>query len=165
MSDPGIMRREQPLSSRAVHPQDLLPAVLLRRLPACQGGVADKLHDDVHLVSDLAHFIDLDDVGSRDAGQRLGLADDADAKLGALLVFRMDDLNRDLAVQILVVGGVDDAHRSLADLAQQDVAADAHDHAGEDGLFLQVGDRLDQRTGIDSLPKQGLRSRRIHRIS
>jgi hypothetical protein len=57
----------------------------------------------------------LDDVGVREAGEGLGLAQEAGAAVGVVARSRVEQLDGDLAVELLVVGGVDDAHAAAAE--------------------------------------------------
>jgi hypothetical protein len=59
-----------------------------------------------------------------------------------------DELDRDLAVELLVVGGVDDAHAAGADAAEHREAADAGGLGrgdAEAGLDVGAGELVDQR--------------------
>jgi hypothetical protein len=107
-----------------VHGDDLAPAAGRGGLPGAQGLALDVLHRQVDLAEVLADLVDLDDVGVRQAGERLGLAAGAGADVGVVAV-GADELDSDLAVQLLVVRGVDDAHAAGADAAEHGEAADA----------------------------------------
>ena len=113
--------------------QDLAPAHRPRQLrrvaePAGQGLAANQLHRDEQPAVVGAGLVDLDDVGMRDLRQGLGLAQQALVALD--LGAAAHELERDLAVELVVVGGVDLAHRAGAEWLEQDEPTDA------DGLEL-----------------------------
>jgi hypothetical protein len=122
------------------HAEDLGAGPRLLVEPAAQRDAGDELHRDVDLaVGGGADVVDADDVGVREAGEGLGLAQQAALALGVAGAVAQD-LDRDLAIEGLVEGGVDDAHAAAAELAQDGVAADA-------GLFgvVVLGDLRDHR--------------------
>jgi hypothetical protein len=83
----------------------------------------------------------VDDVGVGEAGEGLGLAAAAGAGVGVVAA-GADELDGELAVERLVVGGVDDAHAAGADLSQHGEAADAGRlGGGAEEAGLQVGAR------------------------
>ncbi len=93
---------------------------LLQR-PARQIG-----HDQPGLLLVLAVIQHLDDVGMRQAGERLGFAFEADQ--GALQdvgsqVFRADDLDRHVRLQAGVVGFIDGRHAPFAELLKDVIAS------------------------------------------
>ena len=89
----------------------------------------DELHGDVDLVVVGADLVDADDVGVGEAGHGLGLADQAGA--GVLVgAVGVEQLDGDLALELLVVGGVDDPGAAAAELADDGEAADAGGLAG-----------------------------------
>jgi hypothetical protein len=93
---------------------DLLPGPLLLGEPRAQGLALHELHDDRDLVVERVCAVDVDDVGVRDARDGAGLAQDARpcARRGAC---DPDDLDRHLALEERVVGGVDHAHAAGAE--------------------------------------------------
>ena len=103
----------------------LLPGARLRCLPLGQRRAIYELHGDEHLIIDLADFVDVHDVGGGDAGQGLGFADDAHAQVAVGLMGRVQELYRDLTIEILIVGGEHHSHAALTEHAQKDVATDA----------------------------------------
>ena len=60
--------------------------------------------------------------------------EDSRPQLGILLALGMDDLERDFAIQLLIVGGIDDAHSSFTELAQQHIASDARQRIAVDSF-------------------------------
>jgi hypothetical protein len=71
-----------------------------------------------------ADVVDGDDVGVREAGERLRLAEQSGVRAGAAAAAAEEHLEGDLAIELRVVGGVDDAHAALTERAEHDVAAD-----------------------------------------
>jgi hypothetical protein len=84
--------------------------------------------------SDVVHG---DDVRVRQTGHRLTLADEAGPacrglSIAGIVGIRSKELHRELAIELGIVGGVDDAHAAFADLREDDVAAERR-AAGERG--------------------------------
>jgi hypothetical protein len=106
------------------HAQSFGPArgTILR--PRAEGLAGDELHGDPDLLAVGADVVDGDDVGVRQLGQRLGLAQQAGPVSALTAAGREDQLEGDLAVELGVVGGVDDAHGAGAEAVEEDVAAD-----------------------------------------
>jgi hypothetical protein len=94
--------------------------------PPRQRVAVDELHRDEQLVGGGADVVDRDDVGVREPGDRLGLAQHAGTALGAEAIAWLveDDLDGDLAVELGIVGGVHDAHPARAEHVEHEVAAD-----------------------------------------
>ncbi len=117
----------QPSTGRDEHPQDLVPAALLRLEPALEGVALHQLHRHEHAVLPRAHVVDGDDVRVRELGEGLGLLQQSPA-LALLLpspvaVGRAHQLERDLAVELGVVGREHQAHAARADRFEHDVAS------------------------------------------
>ena len=93
--------------------------------PGGEGGALDVLHGDEDLAVALADFVDLDDVRVGQAGQRLGLAQQAGVVGG------VQQLDRHASLEALVVGRIDHAHPALAEPAEDREVADL--------LGLEVG--------------------------
>jgi hypothetical protein len=104
---------------------DLLPAALLGLEPHAERLALHELHGEEHLLLDAADLVDLDDVGVRELGHGPGLALHAGLVARAVVAAGAQQLEGDAAVELLVVGGVDDAHAALAEGAQDGEAADA----------------------------------------
>ena len=132
----------EPGSGLAEHRQDLPPVpaglgrfglVLLglggplpvrRRQPVAQALAGDELHRHEQVLVVAAELVDLDDVGVREPGEGLGLA--LEPELGGHVGdLAQQQLDGDLAVEALVVAGVDDAHAAAAELADDRVTTDA----------------------------------------
>jgi hypothetical protein len=109
--------------------EDLAPGSGLSLEPCPEGQAVDELHGDVDLVVVGADLVDADDVGVGEAGHGLGLADQAGA--GVLVgAVGVEQLDGDFALELLVVGGVDDPGAAAAELADDGEAADAGGLAG-----------------------------------
>jgi hypothetical protein len=95
-----------------------------------QRAALQVLHGDVIGAVDLAAVEDGDDVGVLEARSRLGLAAEALDELAVLGEAGVQHLERDLALQVRVVGQPDIGHPAGADLAQHPVAAVHHGSLG-----------------------------------
>ncbi|HEY0478808.1 MAG TPA: hypothetical protein VGD37_14920 [Kofleriaceae bacterium] len=118
--------------------------------PAGQRLATDELHGDEQPAVVGAGLVDLDDVGVGDLGQGLGLAQQPLVGLGGQGRAAANQLERHLAVKLLVVGGVDLAHGAGAERLEQDEPADPDrvglaKQRGADGGLAQVG--RDRRLG------------------
>jgi hypothetical protein len=107
----------------AEHLEDLAPGPGLLLEPCPEGQAVDKLHGDVDLAVVGADLVDADDVGVGQAGHGLGLAQEAGGGVGVGAV-AVQELDGDLALELLVVGGVDDPSAAAAELADDGEAAD-----------------------------------------
>ena len=118
--------------------EDLAPGAALVGEPGAQGLAGDQLHGDEELVVDAADLVDLDDVGVGEAGEGLGLALEAGlADAEAVVVDAgAQELEGDAAVELGVVGGVDDGHAAVAEGAGDDVAADLTGAVGTRGAAI-----------------------------
>jgi hypothetical protein len=98
------------------------PGALLRPLPERQPG--DELHGDPHVITEHADVIDRDDVrvGQPREGLRLPQYQCAIAAVQFLGDRRLDQLQRDLAIELRIVGREHRPHRAGAELAEQHVA-------------------------------------------
>ena len=94
-----------------------------------QVGPLEQLHRQVSEVALLAEIVGRDDVRMRELAGGLGLLEKALVViLAALGVVAQDDgLQRDDAVEVRVLGAVDDPHRAATELAEDPVAADPRD--------------------------------------
>ena len=82
----------------------------------------------------------------RRAGERLGLTQEGDLGLAiARALVPVQDLDRELAVELGIVGGVDPAHAAAADLLQEQVAAETT--AQRRGLVRGFGSLCAGRAG------------------
>ena len=96
--------------------------------------------------ADLVHG---DDVGVRHPGHRLGLTQHA---VAGLRVFAQglaaQDLDGDLAIELVVVGGVDDAHAALTDDVEDLEAAELHRGGGAAREQLLLEEALADRVRV-----------------
>ena len=117
-------------------------AIQSRSVPPLRYSIARKTWPLVD-----ADVEDADDVRVRQLGDRLRLAHQARLapRLIALALVRAQELERDLAIELRIVGGVDDAHRAGAEPLEHQVAA-------EDVALLQdaVAGR-DRRAAVASI--------------
>ena len=134
---------DDPVLVRETDRRQDLPRVvdrdLDRRRPAphdqlLQGAAVEVLHRDVVGALGLAAVVDRDDVRVAQAGRVLGLAAEAldERVVGRVAV--VEDLDRDAAAELLVLGEVDVRHPTRAELALDAVAA------VEDGADQRVRD-------------------------
>jgi hypothetical protein len=126
VDQPGVVRRGQAAPGLHEHRQGLGQAVPARHPPA-QGAVVRELHRQVHLVAEGADLVHGDDVGVVDLGHRLRLAQQAGARVAGLAGQGpgAQQLDRDLAIEVRVVGGVHQAHAAATEQAEHDEATDA----------------------------------------
>lgn len=101
--------------------QDLTPVP--RLVPGAQRVAADELHRDEGAALVLADLVHLCDVRVAQRRHRLRLADDPLAHRGIGLV-GAQDLHRDLAVELGVVGRKHRAHATLGDTLEQGETSD-----------------------------------------
>ena len=87
-----------------------------------EAAALDHLHRDVVRPLGLAAVVDGDDVRVREAGGRLRLAAEALDEEVVAGVALVEDLDRDAAPELLVLGEVDVGHPAGAELAQDPVA-------------------------------------------
>ena len=91
-----------------------------------QVGALEQLHREVRDAVVLAEVVGGDDVRMVELARGLGLEQEAllvlRAPVGVLV--QDDGLQRDHAVEVRILGLVDDAHRAAAELAEDLVAAD-----------------------------------------
>ncbi len=124
--EPLFVRGGEAAPRRPEDPQDLLPAAGLRCQPVGDGVPLDELHRDEDLIVERPHVVDHDDVRVREPGDRLRLAQRPLPPLGqrdAVAGLDPQELDRDLSVQLRIVGGVDLPHPAAPDQAEHDVAA------------------------------------------
>ena len=142
VDDAGAVRRRQAGAGLQEHRDDLRPASRALGQPARHGRALDELHGQVHRALVEIGLVQGDDVGVDELGQRARLAQGARVgRLGAGLGggrLAAHDLQGHPAVELRVVGGVDDAHAAGAQGVEDDVAPDPPP-GGEHGRRL--GDR------------------------
>jgi hypothetical protein len=125
VDQPGGVGGDQAVAGGDEEVEDLAPGARLSLQPGVQGAAAEELHGQEDLLVDDADVVDADDVGVGQPGHRLGLAHQARGREGVGLgAVGVEDLERDLPVQLRIVRAVDDAHGPGADLVEDDVAAE-----------------------------------------
>ena len=81
----------------------------------------DELHDDERAVLVLAEVVDRDDVGVVERGGGQGLLAEAGAEVRIATVLGAEDLDRDVAIELGVVGAVDAGHAPLPEELHQSI--------------------------------------------
>jgi hypothetical protein len=122
VDEAGLVGGGEAASGLQEHGDDLGPRPRLTQ-PLAQGLAAHELHGEEDLVAGLADLVDVDDVRVREPGEGLGLAEEGGAGPGVAARV-VHELDGDLAVELLVVGGEDHAHAAVAEQLEQGVAAD-----------------------------------------
>ena len=103
----GGMGRGQACTRFDVGGHDSLHRALLGVDPLPQRAAFEQLHRDEHPVVHVTHVVHGHHVGMGQTGQRLGLADEPLTGAFAQIAVRTQQLERDLALEFGVVGGVD----------------------------------------------------------
>ncbi|MCY1013979.1 hypothetical protein OV079_52340 [Nannocystis pusilla] len=153
------MGRLEPAAGADERRHDRAPRPVLLR-PRVEGRAAHELHGDEHLAVVLADLVDRDDVGVLQAGHRLGLAHQSAARQRQV-AHRLAEqhLDRDLAIEEVVVGRVDHPHPAATDEAQDLEAPDLHRRrpAREQGPLDQLlVDRVVARRRPRQRPREGV---------
>ena len=86
----------------------------------------DELHDDILRLSAVADIVDRDDIRLREHGDRVRLRLEAVFQLGVRRHLIAQDLDGDIAVQLVAHGLVNDRHAAAADDLQDLVAVIEH---------------------------------------
>jgi hypothetical protein len=122
----GVVGGREPVPRRRERVANLAPPARRRRQPGGQRRSFDELHRHEHPTVDRAGVVDDHDAGMGEARDRLGLAQQAVAAgLGAGALRRVvQKLERDLAIELRIVGGVDLPHAAATDQVQDHVAPD-----------------------------------------
>ena len=124
VNDAALMRVVQGFGQLYADRQHLLERHGLAGLHRlAQRYAVDQLDDDVRPVADLSDVVDGHDVGMREGAGGLGLAYETADVLLVEAPFLLEDLERQRAVDLRVVGLVDLGHRALADQLDDLVAA------------------------------------------
>ena len=123
---PAACAATSPRPAATVDVQHLAPATrVCASNPVAEGVPLDELHRDEHRFAEGADVEHHDDVRVRQARDGLRLAQQARAAVRVVAAAaRPQELERDLAIQVRIVRGVDLAHAPPAQQAQHDVAAD-----------------------------------------
>ncbi len=136
------VRGRQPSPGGDEHIQHLAPVTRASAEPALERSAAQELHGQEHLSVEDADVVHGDDVRVRQPRHRLRLAQQPRARRVLLtLLAPLEQLERDLSIELRIVGAVDDAHRAAADAFDDQIAADTG--AGvQRWLLARVGYRL-----------------------
>jgi len=146
VGDAGPVRRRQAVTGLDEARDDLAPIVVGLVEPVVEGHPVDVLHRDVQPSREHVDVVDRHDVGVVEPRQRLRLAKHAGATGEAALPLVVQDLQRNLAVELGIVGGVDGAHPADADDVEHDVTADTCETvAGRRGKGATVPGIRDER--------------------
>lgn len=133
----GALTETSSANSSASAPPKLWPVMLPGALPEAQADPSDELHGDEHLaLGEHSRFMHGDDVGVRQARQGLRLTQQP--LLRAVISRALpgpDQLDGDLALQLLVIGGEHLAHAARPQLLQQHEVAET---AGSSRLPLRL---------------------------
>jgi hypothetical protein len=123
VDDSGRMRGGEAPAGGDVHRDHVAPRAIAE-LPAAQRPALHVFHREVDLALVLADLVHVHDVRVREPGQRLGLALESRRAFGARGVARAQQLDRELAIELVVASGVDDAHAARAEPTEHRVAPD-----------------------------------------
>ena len=153
VDEPRAVRRGEPLAGRDHDAQDLGRRGLLDEEPRPERRALDELGREEHVAVEGPDVVHRDDVRVLQARQGLGFTQEAGAApLRVLAAARagVEELQRDGALELRVVGLVDDAHAALARAVDDDVAA--HDRAAAQGRAPVGkgggGDGVGRRRGV-----------------
>ena len=127
MDELRLVCGHQPLPRLNERAKDFLPGGL-RLQPRIEPLAAHVLHGDEHLTVMVTDLVNRDHVGMRQPSQRHRFAFEPLAVFWRGQIVLAQHLERDLAIELLVVGPVHRPHAALADLVHDDKAADASDH-------------------------------------
>ena len=147
----GIVGGGQASTRLQVDLEALPPRGLLLATPLVEVLPPDQLHGDEQLAVDLPDLVDLHHVGMRQLRQRLSLAQHPVVPAARILVHQLD---RDLAIERLVVGAEDRAHPSAAQGLQHEKPTDPMRHPariarappGDLAIARSRGNRLVRRS-------------------
>ena len=121
-----------------IHVDDLPPRRRRDGAPLAERRALDVRHDQVDLIVVAAGLVDLDDVGVRELGERLGLAQEAGAADRSLALLGAEDLQGDGPIEFLVVGAEDEAHAALVEVTLDDEATDPRPGAAEEAALEEL---------------------------
>jgi hypothetical protein len=145
--EPGRVRSREPAPGLDELLDDVLDAIaIFFGLPLPQRDALDELHRDEHLLAKVADLVHLHDVRVRGLGERLRLTTQP-RDVGALFVDATQQLDRNLAIELGVVGGVHDPHAAGPEPLEHGEAADPH-RVGR-GPEHARGDRVAQVLRVD----------------
>ena len=145
MDEAFAVRRRQALARLQVLVEDLPPGPVLARQPGREVGTIEELHRDPHPAFERADLVDLHDVGVREPPERSSFA--KQPRLLVLVAIVVQQLERDLAIELLVLGLVHDPHPARSEDLAEPESADANGF-GLDAEQLAAQRALDP-TGVD----------------
>ncbi len=129
VNDAGRMRRGEATTGLNVHLEDRLAARggrgIVASLPDIEGLPDDVFHGDELLRAEFADVVDLNHVGMRELGQRLGLALHPGPAQRVIRATGSQQLERDAAIELTIVTRKDLTHRAFAELGEDDVTTEA----------------------------------------
>ncbi len=146
--DVGPMRAVQPLADLAHdadEPRGLHRGALVGRHEIV---AVEQLHrEEQPAVGQLAEVVDLDDVARAQARGGTRLVAEHLHHLRLLAEIEAEDLQRDLALDVDVLGLVDDAHAAFAEPAQDPIPRAGHDTACREAQLRRLGPGLAEPLG------------------
>ena len=122
MDDSARVRVRERSGDGGAEPPCLLPAERATADDRVQAVALNELEDEDGLPAVLEDVVEPDDVRVLEPGERRGLALEARAELRVVRDPGMQNLERDLPPEPLVVGTPDDAHAAATELVSQAIA-------------------------------------------
>ena len=143
VDEPSRVGRGDPLAGLMKDLEDLTPTPRLRLEPLLEGHPLDVVHHQEEVLAVGVDVVDLDDVGMGEAGEPVGLAEEATAatlEAPRATAAAVQQLERHLSAELAVMGQVDGSHAAGADVLLDYVAADPrrHRHLAEE-VAAEVG--------------------------
>ena len=142
VDQPGRMQCGEADGDLSKHDDDVLPRANLRHQPALERGPRHEFHGDEQLVIRGPDLVNRDEVGVRDLGHRLGFTQQSFAPTTADVPdMGTQDLDSEVAIERVIVSGIDDTHTAGAEAIDDSVAPDG---LGDCGSVDVVGQGLQQ---------------------
>ncbi len=151
MDQPRSVGGRQSLAGLDVSGEDVFEgAGLAHRIgPLSQRAPGQQLHRDEHPAVHVPDVVHRDDVRMGQPGEGLCLPQQSRVRLGGQVGVGAQQLERDLAVQLGVVGGIDHPGRSGAQAVEDHEAADP-------GRILGIGEQAPLHRGEHRLAIEGI---------
>ena len=150
MDHAGAVGRRETGSGREVHPKNVVGGAPLLTLPVGEGDAVDELHRDEDLAVVDPDVVHRDHVRVRELGEGPRLLEQSVAIATGLPAIgrgaALEELDRDLAIELRVVGREHHAHTSGAQPLQDDVPTDRLP-SGDDSIAFTAGLRAQSRGG------------------
>ena len=121
MNHAGCVRRSHALPGRREYLDNPPPRWLRAFLPVVQRLAVNELHRDEHVLADRSHVVHGDDVRMAHACERLSFTQEP---RGRIALTSLHELDRDAAVELRIVSGVDHTHAAGAERIDDDIASD-----------------------------------------